>query len=112
MTPAEQNRAIAEWMGWTKIHTGYPMDGVKPGSAGALRHLIPNFHGDLNACYEAVAKLEFKQLIRFSDHLKNMIEDRDFVNSAVDARYMTVNSPADRRCEALLRTLGLWKEGE
>lgn len=101
MTPSEQNRAIAKWMGWTKIHTGYPMDGIKPGSVAALRHLIPNFYGDLNACWDFEEKL-------------TMIQSRSYTNSLRDSvdidGFCGIHATAPQRCEALLRTLNLWKE--
>lgn len=111
MTPAEQNRAIAEWMGWTKIHTGYPMDGVKPGSVAALRHLIPNFYGDLNACWEFEERLTISQSRDYERALDDTV-NVDYYKSDSCIIYPDWHATAPDRCEALLHTLGLWKEGE
>jgi len=70
---------------------------------------LPDYLNDLNAMHEASKDFDLKQTIKFSNHLKAIIQDSLCISSAVDARYMTVNASARQRAEAFLRTLGLWK---
>ena len=89
MTPEEINKAIAE---------------------DVRSYVIEDYYHDLNACAEMVNGFNLDDSRKFSDHLKVAIQRDQFINSAVDARYMTANATAPQRCEAFLRTKGLWVE--
>lgn len=110
MTPAEQNRAIAEWMGWKLVHYEkswcsedqqfYTFDRwYHPTLTGEP----PNYQGDLNACRQAELRMDKGEAIHFYVVLGGLI-GADY--------FRTVSATAATRCEALLHTLGLWKEGE
>lgn len=89
MTPAEINRAIAEWMGWTLVR--------------------PNFYGDLNACHEFEQRLTVEQSAAYGKLLDEVINS-DFVNRESCLIWADWHAGAPQRCEALLRTLNLWRD--
>lgn len=106
MTPSEINVAIAGWMGWTDIsptfHVGFDPDTGQP-------RPIPNYHGDLNTCWDAEEHLE-TAIGSVHDYLSNLklAVLRDCQGPFAEAAM--VHATAPERSEALLRALNLWKE--
>lgn len=88
MSPEKQRVAIARACGWTDTQ-------IIDGKYGQTD--VPDYLGDLNACHE----------------MENELSDEQF-----DEYYVRVTSrfarpfhaTAAQRCEAFLRTLGLWEE--
>lgn len=99
MTPAQINAAIATWMGWTDIsptfHVGFDPDSGQP-------RPIPNYHGDLNACADFEAHL--------ADNYESYVDSLFNVHHRDGEVLGVVSCSAPQRCEALLRTLNLWRE--
>lgn len=114
MTPEKINKAIAEQCGWTCVRYSDAYGGWQGYKKRGNNYTqeIPDFYHDLNACAEMVKGFNLEEARKFSDHLKVAIQRDQFINSAVDARYMTANATAPQRCEAFLRTKGLWVEKE
>lgn len=127
MTPSEINAAIAGWMGWSKEKLDARADWELADQQmqwGEIsiedfyrRHLRvdptpeapPNFHGDLNACWNAEEHLE-TAIGSVHDYLSNLklVVLRDCQGPFAEASM--VHATATERSEALLRTLNLWKE--
>ncbi len=81
----------------------------------ALYHDSPNFLNDLNAMHEAEKLFsdDRSKWKKYSDWLMRLTQEANvglYYSDAVNARYRSVNATAAQRCEAFLRTLGLWRE--
>jgi hypothetical protein len=103
MTPEQINIKIAELCGWARrdTNTGFYRNGDNE------RLGIPDYVGDLNACAEFEATVQ--NIVAYTAELH-------FVVTGYSAPYMCANptkivrATAPQRCEAFLRTLGLWEE--
>jgi hypothetical protein len=115
MTEHEQRVAIAEWMGWRFLE---PESGMclHPDGGRVPAKLVPDYVGDLNAVREATIKLTSAQKEQFLHWLMGICQGQakaayGFVSDdAFTALWMGTFASAAQRAEALLRTLGLWKE--
>lgn len=101
MTPSQINAAIAAWMGWADISTVFHV-GINPETGQPCP--VPNYHGDLNACWDAEEKLGDGERLIFCEQLVGL------TISAGWTRFDFVHATAPQRAEALLRSLNLWKE--
>ena len=100
MSNEQINRAIAEVCGWTEIGScdcGFKISGMPPYRSAHKKH-IPDYCADLNEMHEAEKTCRV-------DRNWIYLNELDLV-CRVDAVYAT----ARERAEALLRTLGKWKE--
>jgi len=111
MTPEQQRVAIPKALGWHTIQRNplYPDDsskiaGFHSGDFTAL-YGIPDYLNDLNACHEMEKVLDEDQQEVFLMYLGAYDHDSD-------AGWNAFHATAAQRCEAFLRTLGLWQEGE
>lgn len=102
MTPEEQRIALAEWAGWKELRDGrYKKDGV-------VERFPPDYLNDLNAVHEMEIKLGSSQCAAYRDILEQNNDSYSNMNgSCVD--WSLVHATAAQRCEALLKTLNLWK---
>jgi hypothetical protein len=112
MNPEAQRIAIAEWCGWVFVKDN-PLKGwrkehlafTKPG-AHAVAENIPDYLNDLNAMHEAQNKLQDADFGKFVSLLKGEYLER--------TRGLTsdgcISATAAQRAEALLRTIGKWKD--
>jgi hypothetical protein len=119
MTNDEQNIAVAEWCGWKLDPTGLWWSDPT-GNYGVKGP--PDYGSDLNATHEAEKQLLTgdgwkKRLAKYSSELMAVMHDTDFgridvafKNDMVHLRYFTLHATAAQRREALLRTIGRWKE--
>jgi len=115
MTEHEINAAIAEVMGWKDVrlerveHASLPnglptLIGFNP--KANCRQFVPYFHSDLNACHEAEEVLQFDHYPRrerYHEYLHQMI-----LKEGIERPLISASAP--QRCEAILRTIGKWKE--
>ena len=106
MSPQNQRIAIATACGLTN---------VKPAIVRNVKHQgdditvgissdsgwVPDYLNDLNACHEMEAWLKNDDRHAFSCYASDLFEEH-----GSDAVHLT----APQRCEAFLRTLGLWEE--
>lgn len=124
MTDTEINKAIAEWCGWRleespakglwRIMHGlrlistfhwYDFNGkIGSPTLESISNELPNYTHDLNACHEAE-----NHLMKTDDMLFHEMNEV-LHNEVVPPNERVWHCPARQRCEALLRTLGKWKE--
>jgi len=110
MNTTEQNIAIAESLGITvmvKLPTG-EYKGLTKDKKGVT---VPSYTTDLNACHEFEKTLDGDNKSLYHDHLSLNAEfTKDRHETAWRANWAACTATAAQRCEAYLRTLGLWKE--
>ena len=112
MSPEKQRIAIAKTCGWTDIRRQnlYAGDrdlwGTKRIGGEKHRLRLPDYPSDLNACHEMEEMLTHDQHIDYMEWLGLCDDDHWYKVWAY------VHATPTERCEAFLRTLGLWeKEG-
>lgn len=96
MTPEQINAAIAESLGWVRI--SHPTHDWKD-PHGDSQYSTPNFHGCLNACHE------------MEKSIRNLPDDPQW---DLWAQYVShfeedPHATAPQRCEAYLKTKGIWR---
>lgn len=106
MTDQEQIIALAEWDGWTiKSHNHLGVYGSKEHSSGGRTGwVVPDYLSDLNAVHELEKKLLASQHDAYMWHLT------DSVRHESEMGFVEIHATARQRCEALLRTIGKWKD--
>jgi hypothetical protein len=121
MSPEKQRIAIAMACGWTDIRRqrlylgDQDLWGTKLIGGEKHRNRLPDYHNDLNAMHEAEKVLTYEQKEQFVFWMNHIHPSADIHHSDTqkDFRlevFSLVHSPASQRCEAFLRTLGLWEE--
>jgi hypothetical protein len=126
MNPEKQRIKLAEWDGWKEA---FPAKGqahpeTKRGGILLPYHWVnerthervadlPDYLSDLNAVHELEKRLSRRDYWYYADiHLLDVVgrdnNARPFGGEQASARCAT----AAQRCEALLKTLGLWEESE
>jgi hypothetical protein len=118
MTPNEQNKAIAEYCGWTEVGMVYnrylaieQLAGEPPKDSNyavGQPSLIPNYHSDLNAMHEAEKKLPSTEP-REGEVSKSIYLRKLSLITGNYAWDMT-HATSSQRAEAFLKTIGKWKE--
>lgn len=78
---------------------------VKNPEENLSTHYLPNFLNDLNAIHEAEKVLDY-------DQQEDFLLFIGAYNHESDAPWSACHATAAQRCEAFLKTLGLWKETE
>lgn len=108
----EQRIEIAKFCGWTNV-TVYAdenqIDGFMPAPNTRFWQVVPNYTDDLNAIHEAEKKIintstwdgYYRWLVCVMD------EDSESDNGCQSN--IMIHASASQRCEALLRTIGKWK---
>lgn len=120
MTPEEQRVALAKWAGWQDIYRcGVSLSRTKNGAEHGKRFAgtldppsinygreyqeIPDYLNDLNAVHDLEKKLT---PLQWNDYANKLIQYWE----AGGTRFAgAIHSTAAQRCEALLKTLNLWK---
>jgi len=109
MNKEAQRVAIAEWCGWSQRkakksnHFAWFSPNGNRWSEWSSKddiETLPDYLNDLNAIHEAEGRLSDGQIVPYLDHLLKIVE--------LDWRMCRAS--ASQRAEALLKTLGLWKE--
>lgn len=114
MKPEEQRIALAEWAGYVELdyETQARILYGRQGSRGALAK-IPDYLNDLNAVHLLEMKLPFEQAEQFEDELCDIVvKYNEQQEKPAPWRFAVAHATASQRCEALLKTLNLWKGGE
>jgi len=109
MTPEEQNIAIAEALGWTNVRMQY--SGPDVGIVGRLEgqwagRPVPAYRSDLNACADFEATLTDHERHEMYPHVLQQVYVKDWNTKETNPLYAT----APQRCEAFLRTRGIWRD--
>ena len=100
MSPEKQQRAIERICGWEAMPEGH----YHPDNP--IGQTKPNYLNDLNACHEMEKVLMEKGVNAWWSYVA-------FINRHNPTPFGTetaVHATAAQRCEAFLRTLGLWEE--
>lgn len=108
MTPEQINQAIAQ-----KIGRSYHKPTETEIAKGSYYQYEPNYYADLNAVREAEVALPQERKTMYIDYLLSVIHQVDagyFERISWEDSVDLVLATAPQRCEALLRTWGLWKE--
>ncbi len=118
MTPSAINIAIAEWRGFKCFkHSVYGFNvwhhtkfcpPTNP-DLGLTDENLPNYYGSLDAIHEAVNALLFSQRQSYYRHLQ-VVCSITMPGPMLVAMHECIEASAPQRCEALLRTLNLWRE--
>jgi hypothetical protein len=115
MTNDEIKVAIAEWIGWKNIQVCHRNGGrwLKGSLYGenpqGYLACVPNFAGDLNAIHEAEKKLKSSKDL-WAQYTTVMLP---WLASSHAYGFLdgdTVHATAHQRSEALLKTIGKWKD--
>ncbi len=113
MTPEAQRIAIAEACGWNTTKEPFGGMMVYRDATGQMQATLPAYLSDLNACHEMEKVLLNEQRRNYVEQLiagHPLHYDFRTSDDSRMAAYFIVNATASQRCEAFLRTLGLWKE--
>ena len=107
MTPERMRVKIAEACG---ITVGECSCADNPHIDVATRKHLQNYPGDLNACHEMENHAYKHQpsgwLTKYNDAIYEVCSRAQYPS------WNPICSTAPQRCEAFLRTLGLWEEGD
>ena len=107
MNDTEQNKALAEWLGWTEIRVllgdlkGVPPADWKGDTDSAGQAWVPDFGKDLNVMHKAEA------IGVVAQHLE--MDYREILGDVCGQYQSTWHATAAQRREALLRTLNIYK---
>lgn len=103
MTPEQQQRAIAEACGWTKLelYSGQHslLYGVRPGDNSESISRVPNYLEDLNAIHRAVLSLKDQDFKAYMRYQQELIRQDGLIYT---------DAPASNRAVAFLKAKGLW----
>jgi hypothetical protein len=112
MTNEEINLAIAEFCGWKLTEGGRAVEMKKDCRGNYERE--PSYIKDLNAVYDAERLLLNHQRRKYAEMLVEVHPlNYDPTKSCDDCYmrlFMIANMTARQRCEALLKTIGKWKD--
>jgi hypothetical protein len=114
MTPNEQNKAIAEYCGWTHHESTSETGDVDIWMNGPFsRYSPPDYHSDLNAIHEAEKKLGDAVEAYAFNLLKlcaGYSDKAPIVEADCETVFTCAHATSQQRAEAFLRTIGKWKE--
>lgn len=118
MTPEAQRIAIAEACGWIPFpHPDYKGGILLPykWSRSGTEHSIkpPDYLRDLNACAQMEEMLTQEQINDYQRRLYLLVSGQspdDYAHWSDFGAEFTAHATAAQRCEAFLRTKGLWIE--
>lgn len=116
MTPERIRIKIAEACGWKRSHT-------RVGEAQRIQKEwyyicdLPDYPNDLNACHSFEKVIEQKGLTQsymagLAHLLGYSVHHSEQWNEIWASLWGCVHATAAQRCEAFLKTLGLWEDGE
>lgn len=123
MTSTEIRIALAEWDGWEYHEPTSETGDIEvycKGSLGVRPRELPDYPNDLNAVHELEKKLNPQQESIYVERLSALIMSEAYrmeddannrwLKSELSSTDSTYRATASQRCEALLRTLNLWKD--
>jgi hypothetical protein len=115
MKAEEQRIAIQTWLGWHVVPDEFYEDRIAlvKGDERMATCDIPDYPNDLNAIAEAEKILDDRH--KYTDDLRSMYWDylalgAEGFPDKWECSWHVLRATAAHRCEALLRTLNLWKE--
>lgn len=116
MTTSKINEVIATSLGWKIIPAGKDSFGVNHvelanrGHETTTSDKLPNYTSDLNACHEMeeVLHSNYKMQQVYMSNLKDVCYRTKHSGQTIE--FAMTNADGPQRCEAYLKTLGLWEE--
>lgn len=108
MTEEAQRIAIAEWCAWKQSHHKFRVAEVHGwiSPLGEWEISPPDYLNDLNAIREALLQLSQDEFQNYLHHLGQVCWAESLIQHTRNIHTAT----AAQRAEALLRTIGKWKE--
>lgn len=110
MTPEQQRIALYTWAGWSHYHEDL---WVPPGITDFSEldcDCLPDCLNDLNAVHELEKKLTDTQYVQWALALNELwLRDNPYSIPNRIGIFRSASATAAQRCEALLKTLNLWK---
>lgn len=123
MTSTEIRIALAEFDGWKRVapykcgntRVDWPVFEKGGMRASIVSNTLPNYPNDLNAVHELEKKLNEVQKTVYGETLvKVEIVDWGYYPGEAEINWNSIcdllSATASQRCEALLRTLNLWRD--
>jgi hypothetical protein len=119
MTDDQIRIAIAEWCGWKFIVShdvmgkAVPDRWIKDEMEYFEDHPFPDYPNDLNAVHEMEKRLEeesFTNINCYVGRLADVCRPEGSDPDSIDDLLRCIHATARQRCEALLKTIGKWKE--
>lgn len=123
MKPDEQRIAIAEWVGWKQREKSHRAM-VPCGNQFSYDNFFwndphgrpdkgpPDYLNDLNAMHEAEGLLKGSQIRDFEISLIKLLNLPLESTPYEGSTFPLIHATAAQRTEALLKTLGLWRDNE
>ena len=123
MKPERMREKLAEWVGWRRcveydfdvycsLHdqpvyrtTMFELD-------GDIRDVseLPNYTSELNAMRTLERRLDGDQMFKYYQEIYWLVEGLRSAGPEYPAQHYLLHASAPQRCEALLKTLGLWED--
>jgi hypothetical protein len=100
MTPERMRVKLAEWAGYSPCPC--KIDGCTYG--------IPDYPSDLDAVRELERRLGGDQMFLYYQEIYWLVESIRSAGPEYPAQHYLLHTSAPQRCEALLKTLGLWED--
>lgn len=111
MTPKKMRIVIAQAMGWKKVPDKYYTDKIAFERDGQRCSSVDFYYTeDLNECRKLEMSFSEPDFSEYYDELVNVVQQsEEWASSTLSARRMVARSTALQRCEAFLKTKGLWE---
>ena len=110
MSPAQQNIAIHQALGWRKVRSGSMAGYWRHQRHGYRADIDRDYTGDLNAMHAAVMTLDRVSRRVYVETLVNVC-DGSVPGDLLGDQFVILNATAAQKAEAFLRVLNLWEGG-
>lgn len=112
MKNEEQRIAIGEFAGWKRREPKIDMawGASATNNEWAFLHQLPDYLNDLNAMHEAEKLIHDSWWNQYVVNLAYLVRGQASGDSGHSRDYATEHASAPQRAEALLRTIGKWKD--
>jgi hypothetical protein len=113
MNENEQQIAIAEFCGFVKIGTAPFSNGRLEGIKEGVEMFLPDYLHDLNAMHEAEKRIvRLDMWVKYSYSLSEKVccDADEPLNNDPETMFGMIHATTSQRAEALLRTIGKWKD--
>lgn len=128
MTPEAQNAIIGEHAGWkfkpifvraTELESAHERGEasgcwIRPGNEDWQHERLPDFVNDLNAMRDVLIELSDEQFMEYTATLVNVVTANSSTvleNLRTSEKRRLFSAHASQQSQALVRTIGKWKEG-
>jgi len=113
MTDEQMRIRLAYCAGFKDVEYRHGFDHDYVGYVDGQATTVPDYLNDLNAVHELEMKLDGVDQSTYEAHLLDVVTPEDEVdNEDRNFYWFVVHASANQRCEALLKTLGLWEDDD